>query len=126
MKLVSSSKRIVLKFSGKNVIFIKFRTLFTYYTLIQNNIDNNRACYFYCLGRHHGQIPRGFALRGAFRSSVGVELEERVRRRRENDPGDQRRVAKEETPYRPPGTDRRPIRSRQRLIHANGPSTILL
>jgi len=75
------------------------------------------------VGRHHGQISRCFALRGALGSGVGVELEERVRRRREDDTGDQGRVAKEETPHRAPGTDRRPIRFGQRFVHAHGTST---
>lgn len=53
---------------------------------------------------------------------MGVELEERVRRRRENDTGDQGRVAKEKTPHGPPRTDRRSIRFGQRFVYARGTS----
>lgn len=75
------------------------------------------------VGGHHGQVSCGLALRAAPGPSVGFELEERVRRRRENHTGHQGRVAKEETPHRPPGTDRRPIRFGQRLVYAHHTST---
>lgn len=75
-----------------------------------------------CSGGHYGQIPGGFALRGAPGSSVGVELEERVRRRRENYTGDQRRVAKKKAPHRPSGTDRRSIRFGPKFVYAHGTS----
>lgn len=55
---------------------------------------------------------------------MGVELEEHVRRRRENDPGDQGRVAKTETPHGPPGTHRRTVRPGQRPVHAYRPGTV--
>lgn len=80
--------------------------------------------FFPRLGRDHGQIPGGVTLRGALRPGMGVELEEHVRRRRENDPGDQGRVAKTETPHGPSGTHRRTVRPGQRPVHAHRPGTV--
>lgn len=86
-------------------------------------VPNNRTYGIRFAGRHHGQISRRVALRSAFGSSVGVELEERVRRWRENDTGDQGRVSEKETPHRPSGTHRRPVRFGQRFVHAHGSGT---
>jgi len=54
---------------------------------------------------------------------MGIELEERVRRRCKDDTGDQGRVSKAKTPHRPPGTDRRSIRFGQRFVHAHSAGT---